>query len=134
KIMVARQTLKLAATECVQRISIERLYDVGDVLAIVVYRTRDVVRSGDRGDAELCRRNHKALIDEDFGASRMVNRHEREIIVVINFPELRRDADIVVAVVGNELIAPDLIPFSSCRDVGGAESIDAQADGRPPRN
>ena len=95
---------------------------------------RDVVRRLDRGDAKFRRRNHETLVDKNLRARRMVHRHEREIVVVVNLPQLRRDADIVVAVVRHQLVSPDLVPLSGRRDLRRTERVDAQANRRTPRN
>ena len=95
---------------------------------------RDVVRRGNGGDAKLRRRNHEAFVHKNLGSSRMIDRHQRQIIVVVDLPELRSDAQVIVAVVRHELIASDLVPLSRGRDLRGAERIDAQADRGSPGN
>ena len=134
EIMIARHALELAAAEAAHGFSVERADQVRDVLAGVIHRARDVVRRCDRGDAKFRRRNHEALVDKNLRAGRMIDRHEREIVVVVDFPQFRGDADIVEAVVRHELVASDLVPLSGGRDLRRAQSVDAQPDGRTPGN
>ena len=70
KIMIASDALELAAPETAHGFSVERADEVGDILAVVIHRARNVVRSCDRGDAEFRRRNHEALIDKNLRARR----------------------------------------------------------------
>ncbi len=90
------------------------------------------MRRGDRGDAKSRRWNHEALVDKNLRADGMVNRHQRQIVVVVDLPQFRRDADIVEAIVRHELVAPDLVPLSRRRDLRRAERVDAQTDGGAP--
>src|SRR6185503_7862340 len=62
----------------------------------------------------------------------MVHRHQREIIVVINFPEFCRDANVIIAVIWNELVSSDFVPLTGGDDLCRSEGVDAQADRRSP--
>ncbi len=125
QIVIARQALELAAPEAVHGSSVERADDVRDVLAIVVHCPRDVVRCRNRGDGKLRGRNHEALIYKDLGPNRVVNCREGEVIVVVDLPQFRGNADVVEAVVRHELIPSDFVPFSRRGYVGRTESIDS---------
>src|ERR1700722_10112356 len=103
--MVARDALILSAAEAGRSFSVERVDEGGDILASIVDGMCDVVRCSNRGDAKFQRRNHEALIDKNLGASRMVDGHERQIIVIVNFPQFGGDANVVIAVVRHKLVA-----------------------------
>src|SRR5689334_9029318 len=64
----------------------------------------------------------------------MIDDHQRELIVVVSFPELGCDAQIVETVVRHELIAPDLVPLFRRFDACRAERVDTQTDRRAPRH
>ena len=64
----------------------------------------------------------------------MVHRHERQVVVIVDFPQFRGDADVVISIVRHELVASDLVPLPGGGDGGRAERVDAQADGGSPRN
>src|ERR1700730_17245735 len=132
--MIASHALELAAPETADRFSIERADEIRNILAIVIYCTRDSVRRGHRGDAKFGRWNHEALVDKDLRAHRMVNRHQSQIIVVVDLPQFRGDANIVEAIVRHKLLASDLVPLPRRRDLRGAECVDAKADGGAPGN
>ena len=84
--MIARYTLILTMPEAVQRLSVDRGYDFRDILASVIDGARDLVRCGNGSDSESRRRNHESLIDKDLRPDRVVHRHERQIIVVVDLP------------------------------------------------
>ena len=60
--------------------------------------------------------------------------HERKGVVVVGFPKLSGNAEVVVAVVRGKLIVADLVPLFSGCDAGGAQIVYAQSDGRAPGN
>ena len=86
EIVIARDALILPLPEAIERSSVERADDVRHVLAGVVDGACDSLRRGDRGDLEFRRRNHESLIDEDLRPDRVVDSHERQMIVVIHLP------------------------------------------------
>src|ERR1700728_2232168 len=134
KIMIARYALILAASKAREGFSVERTNDFGNVLAGVVDGPGNFVRRSDGREAQLQRRNYETFIDKNLRTHGMVDGHERQIIIVINLPQLRRDPQVVVAVVRYELVASNLVPFSDRRDLRRTKSIDAQADRRAPGN
>src|SRR5580692_9964177 len=117
KIMIARYSLILAASKTGKGFSVERADDVGNVLAGVVDGLGNFVRRSDRCEAQLQRRNYETFIDKNLRARWMVDGHEREIIVVINFPQLRRDSQIVVAIVRYELVTANFVPLAGGGDL-----------------
>src|SRR6185369_12867856 len=91
-------------------------------------------RSRDRCETKLSRRYDESLVDEDLSTFGMIDRHQTDVLVVINFPQLCGDADVVVTVVRHELVAADLVPLAGRGDLCGAERVNAQADRRAPRH
>ena len=81
-------------------------------------------------ETEFGGRNNEPLVYKDFSAFG----HERDVVVIIDFPKLSRDAQVVITVMGHELVATDLVPFSSGRDFRRAEGVDAQANRGSPRS
>src|SRR5208282_1916011 len=134
KIMIPRYTLILAASKAGKGLSVERANDVGNVLACVVDGPDNFMRRRNGREAQLQRRNYETLIDKNLRAHRVVDGHERQIVVVINLPQLRRDPQVVVAVVRHELVAANLVPLAGRRDLRRTKSINAQADRRAPGN
>src|SRR3984957_18122970 len=132
EIMIAGYSLILASAEAGQRLTVEGANDIGDVLAGIVDGANNLVRSGDRCEAQLQGRNDEALVDKNLRAHGMVDGHERQIIVVINLPQLCRDAQVVIAVVRYELVAANLVSLTGGCYLRRAECIDPQADGGTP--
>src|SRR6185295_2700850 len=86
------------------------------------------------GETEFGGRNNEPFVYKDLCTFRMINGHKRHVVVIIDFPELCSNADIVKAVMRHKLIAPNLVPFSSGCYFRGAERINAQANrGSPGR-
>src|SRR6185295_9160669 len=108
--------------------------DVRDVLAFVVDGGNDWMRRVDGGNGELGGGDDKPFVDEDLGAGWMIDDHQTELIVVVSFPKLGRDTQIVVAVARHELIASDLVPLFCRLDARGTERVDAQSNRRTPRH
>src|SRR3989441_7277998 len=54
------------------------------------------------------------------------------MIIVVSFPKLSGDAQIVVTIARHEFIATDLVPLLGGFDSRGANRVDAQADRRTP--
>src|ERR1700722_9447874 len=132
--MVARDSLILAAAESGERPTIQRADDVRDVLAVVVGGASNLVRSGYRSETKLRGWNHESLVDVYFRAGRMVDRHERDAIVVVDLPQLRCDAQVVISVMRNKLIAPDFVPLARSRYLCRSQRVDAQSNRRAPRH
>src|ERR1700674_1553112 len=109
--MISRYTLILAAQKIIQILAVERSYDVGNVMPFVIYRSSNFVRLLDGRNRQLRWRHHKALVHKNIRIHRMVDGHERQIIVVIRFPEFRGDSQIVEAVVWNKLVRANLVPL-----------------------
>ena len=63
------------------------------------------------GHGEFDRRNREALVGEDLGVCWMVDGHYRERgeLVVVSLPKFAGDAQIVEAVVRDQLVAPNLV-------------------------
>src|SRR5580704_5225695 len=68
----------------------------------------------------------------NFCASRMVDDHQLQIVVVVGLPQLARKPQIVVTIVRRQLIAANLVPFFGSRDFGGTDRIDLQTNGGAP--
>ena len=86
EIMIAGYALILAAAKAIESLSVERADDIGDVLAVVIDGASNLVRRGNGGDAKFGGRNHEALIDKDLRALRMIHRHQRQVVVIVDFP------------------------------------------------
>src|SRR5690349_9421838 len=106
--MIARDPLVLTATEGVEILSIQIIYNVGDVLSLVINSAHDPAWRRDSCDLQLRRGNHKTFVNEDVRAFRMIDDDETEMIVVVSLPKFGSDPQIVIAVVRHELIATDL--------------------------
>src|ERR1700741_2308345 len=132
--MIARQALELAASEVVERLAITRAQQACHLVAVVVDRLFDRLWSCDRGETKLRRRHDESLVDKDLCAFRMIDGHQTDVVVVVNFPEFGGDTYVVIAVMRNELIAADLVPLASRRNLCGTERVDAQADRGAPRH
>src|SRR6185369_3713319 len=86
-VMVAGHTLIRAATESIQIVSVECIYDAGDVLSFIVDRASDLAWRGDSCDFQFSRGNNETFVNEDFGCIWVVDDHQAEMIVVVSFPE-----------------------------------------------
>src|ERR1044071_909201 len=64
----------------------------------------------------------------------MIDDHQRELIVVVSFPKLGGDPQVVIAIMWHELIATDLVPLFRRFDARRSERVDAQTDCRTPRH
>src|SRR5690349_8493969 len=54
------------------------------------------------------------------------------MIDIESLPQLSRDAQVIVTVARNKLVAANLLPFFGLRNGGGLRRVDAQADGWTP--
>ncbi len=79
-------------------------------------------------------RHDETFVNGDLSAFGMVHRHESDEVVVINFPQLCGDANVVITVVRDELVATDLVPLAGRGNLRGTERVDAQTDRRSPRH
>src|ERR1700722_19101900 len=86
QIMIAGYALILSTAEGGYGSTVECVDNIGYVLALVVDGARNSARSGDGRDSKPQGRNHEALIDKNLSAGRMINRHERNVVVIVNFP------------------------------------------------
>src|SRR5580704_4896887 len=132
--MIACNALILTTPEAGQSFPVEYPNDVCNVLAVVVHCARDLVWCRHGGETRFHWRDHKALVDINLRAYRMVNGHQSQIIVVVDLPEFGGHAYVVIAVVRHELIAPDLVPFAGGGNLRRTKSVDAQANGGTPWN
>src|SRR5271168_3086606 len=96
EIMITSQSLELSASETAYGFSVEFAQEVCNILSGIVRGARDWLRRGDGGDAKFRGRNYEPFIHKNLGANGMVDRHEREIIVVIDFPQFRGYTNVVV--------------------------------------
>jgi hypothetical protein len=133
-VMVARYSLILAAAERSERPAIQSADEVRDVFAVVVGGMSNLARSGYRCETKFRGWNYESFVNVDFRAGRMVHCHQRNAIVIVDFPKFRGDAQVVVAIVWNELITPDFVPLAGSCDFRRAERIDTQPNRRSPRN
>src|ERR1700730_17808895 len=125
--MISRHTLILAARKSIQISAVERGYDVGYVVPLVIGGSGNLVWLLDGGNRELRWRNHEALIHENICTRGMVDRHERQIIVVIRFPEFRRNPQIVIAIVRNQFVRADFVPLFGRSYASRTGDVDAHA-------
>ena len=106
-VVIARHALVLAAAEGVEVAAVERADDFGDVVAVVVDGAGDGRAAAPTAVmASFAGGIDEALVDEDLGACGMIDGHQREIVVVVRLPQFAGDAEIVVAIVRHELVAP----------------------------
>ena len=68
-----------------------------------------------------------------FGEPRwVVDHHQLQIVVIVGFPQLTGESQVVIAVVWNQLILAYFVPlFRGCNS-GRTHGINLQADGRAP--
>src|SRR6266850_2196294 len=97
-VMIARHTLIAPAPKVIEVFLVESADNVRHVVATVIYCVRYLVRRLDRRNCQLRGWNNKTFIDEDVRCRWMVHGHQRQLIVVVGLPQLRRDAQIVVTV------------------------------------
>src|SRR5580704_5283366 len=81
-IVVAGKPLVLSPTEGIQIVAVEVGDDRGYVGALVVGCFLDVAWRRDGGDGELRGGDYEPLVGEDFGADRMVDDHQFQVVVV----------------------------------------------------
>src|ERR1700722_2278128 len=87
-----------------------------------------------RSDCKLHRRHSKTLVGEDLGSCWMIDRHEPQQIVVIGFPKLARNPEIIEAIAWHKLVAANLVPLLGGLNPRRANRVDAQTDRRTPRH
>src|SRR5678816_344657 len=100
--MIARDPLVLTATEGIEVFSIERINDAGDVLPVIINGACDLAWRGDGRDFQLCRGNHKTFVNKDVRAFGMIDDHESQMIVIVRFPKLGSDPQVVVTIMRHE--------------------------------
>src|SRR6185369_11617738 len=84
-VVIARQALELTAAEVIERFAVTRAEQARDVVAVVVDCLLDRFRSRDRCETKLRRRYDESLVDEDLSTFGMIDRHQTDVVVVINF-------------------------------------------------
>src|SRR4051794_20906762 len=131
-VVVTRNALVRPASEGIEILSVKLADDIGDIRAVIVDRAGDAAGIFDSGDLQLRWRNNEALVHKDIRASGMIDGHQRQGIVVIGFPKLGGDAQVVEAVAWHEFVVIDLVPLLSRFDACRAEGVDAQPDGGTP--
>src|SRR6476660_7237984 len=127
--MVSGHALILAASEGIEIFAIQGADCVGNVGTVVIDSTYDFVRRLDGCDLQLGGRDDKPLVYKDVGTSRMIHRHQRQVIVIVRFPELSCNPQIVVAVACNKLVAANFVPFLSGFDSGRPNGINTKSYG-----
>ncbi len=85
-VMIARNALILTATKRVEIVSVESVYEAGDVLPPVVNSSRNLAWRGDSRYLQLSRRNHKTFVNKNVRVLRMINDDQTQVVVVIGFP------------------------------------------------
>src|SRR5688572_2284793 len=130
--MVASDALITPSPKVIEVLLVEGAEDVRHDVAVVIYSMSNLVRLLDGGNCQLCGWNNKSFIDKNVCSRWMVHSHQRQLIVVISFPELRGDPEIVETVPRHKLIAANFVPFLRSLDACGAKCIDAKSDRRPP--
>src|SRR5882724_2549932 len=131
-VMIARHPLITTASKVIEIFLVKSADNIRHVVAAVICRMRYLVRRFDGRDCELRRGNNKTFIDEDVRSGWMVHSHECQMIVVVGFPKLSRDTQIVITIVWRELVAADLVPLFGGFDSRRAERVDAETDRRTP--
>src|ERR1700732_5009684 len=130
--MIPRHTLILAARKSIQIFAVKRSYNAGNVAPLVIRCSRNLVRLLDGLNRQLRGRHHKTLIHKNIRTHRMIDGHERQIIVVIRFPEFRGDSQIVKTVVWNKLVRANLVPLLGGRNASRSGVVDTQAQRGTP--
>src|SRR5688572_25314971 len=130
--MVARDALITPSAKVVEVLLIKSAEDVRDVVAVVVDGISNLVRLLDGSNCQFGGWNNKTFIDKNVCSRWMVHSHQRQLIVVISFPELGGDPEIVEAISRHKFIAANSVPFFRSFDACGAKSVDAKSDRRPP--
>src|SRR5581483_10928292 len=124
-IVVAGDALVLSASEGVEIFSIQIAQDAGYILPIVVYRAGDRMWRFDSCNGKLCRWNYKSFVDKNVSAGGMIDGHQIQIVVVIRFPQLGGEAQVVVTVARHQLIAANLVPLLGSLDARRADSVNS---------
>src|SRR5439155_11299819 len=124
--VIAGNALISASPKSVQILFIESKHHVGDAVAFIIARSSDLVRRRDGCDSQFCRWDYEALINENLCAGWMVDYHQTELVIVVRFPQLARDTQVVMAVTGDELIAAYLVPFFGRFNPRSAQRVNAQ--------
>src|SRR5687768_2393000 len=132
--MIARDALVSTAPKVVEILLVEGAEDVRHDVAVVVYSMSNLERLLDGSNCQFCGWNNKTFIDKNVCSRWMVHSHQRQLIVIISFPKLRCDTEIVETVARHKFIAANFVPFFRSFDASGAKSIDAKSDRRPPGN
>src|SRR5262245_15143295 len=114
--MISCNALVPASAKRVEVISVQCADNTGHILSVVVDCARDLMRRGNSCDFQLRCRNHETLVNKDICSYRMIDDHETKMVIIVSLPEFSRDPQIVVTIMWDELIAPDLVPFFSCLD------------------
>ena len=81
---------------------------------------------------ERWRLPREALVDKDLGARRVVDRHQRDVVEIVRFPEFGRDPNVVRTFPRSKLIAANLDPILGLTDSGCLLRIDPKAKRRSP--
>src|SRR5258705_1532845 len=94
EIMITRQTLILAPTERVQSFIVQGVYKIRDVLTVIICGAGDWMWCRYGGETQFVGWNNKPLVYKNFSAFGMIDRHQADVIVVIDFPKLGRNSQI----------------------------------------
>jgi hypothetical protein len=130
--VVARDPLVRAAAGEVEVAPVARAQGVRRVGAAVVPRGCELPDRPRHRDREGWRRDREALVHEDLRPVRMVDDEQRQQVEEVRLPQLRRDAQVVGAVVRGQLVAADLHPVLGRRRVRRHLRVDAQPQRRAP--
>src|SRR5688500_474215 len=78
-VVISSHTLIAAAPKRIEVVSVQRIYDIGDVLPVVVDCSRDLARRRDSCYCQLWSWNHETFVDKYFRSFRMVHDHQAEL-------------------------------------------------------
>src|SRR5882724_5979247 len=131
-VMIARHTLITPAPKIIEILLVQSTDNFRHVVAAVIFGMLYLVWRLDGRNCQLRRRNNKTFIDEDVCSRWMVHGHQRQLIVVVGFPQFSRNAQIIITIAWHEFVAADLVPLFGGFDFRRPDRVDAQTDRRTP--
>src|SRR5688500_9395365 len=108
--MVASDALITPSPKVIEVLLVEGAEDVRHDVAVVIYSMSNLVRLLDYSNCQFCGWNNKSFIDKNVCSRWMVHSHQRQLIVIISFPELGGDPEIVDVISREKLIGAYFVP------------------------
>ena len=132
-VVIRRHALVRAQRERAEIAAVLSRDEIGHVPAGLVRRVHDGFRGPHRRHRERRRLARKSLIDEHVDVPGMVDRHQRDVIDEMGFPQLGADPHVVCAITLGQLVTANPDPVFRLRDAGRVLRVDAQSQRRSPQ-